>query len=174
MSPNRVIELDNICSDNDLLPDGAKPGPESMLINGQWGLGSRVRAGCNLSEEISLKVGVHQGSCLSPLLFITVQNSSLKEFHTTCSWENLYIQIFNVNWHFKFWYCCFKIWPRKSKVKVIVQSHIVGPTFYQLRSLNHLMSFGPPIPEVQLFQILTRKIHGQGHRSRLQLVQHQF
>ena len=36
------------------------------------------------------------------------------------------------------------------------------------------MSIGPHIPEVQVFQILTGKIHGQGHRSRLQLVQHPF
>ena len=33
---------------------------------------SRVWVCCNLSEEFSVKVGVHQGPCLSPLMFITV------------------------------------------------------------------------------------------------------
>ena len=34
---------------------------------------SRVRAGEGLSEEDEVKVSVHQGSVLSPLLFIIVQ-----------------------------------------------------------------------------------------------------
>ena len=33
---------------------------------------SRLCVGCNMREEFSVKVGVHQGSCLSPLLFIMV------------------------------------------------------------------------------------------------------
>ena len=41
---------------------------------------------CNLREEFSVKVEVHQGSCLSPLLFITLMEALYQEFHT----ENLY------------------------------------------------------------------------------------
>ena len=37
-----------------------------------WKNRSRVCAGCNLSEEFRVKKGVHQGSCLSPLLLITI------------------------------------------------------------------------------------------------------
>ena len=35
-------------------------------------------------------VGVHQGSVLSPLLFITVLDALPKAFRTTCPWELLY------------------------------------------------------------------------------------
>ena len=49
---------------------------------------SRVRAGCNLSNKFSVKVSVHQGSCLSPLWFIMVLKAHSKEFHIGCPWEN--------------------------------------------------------------------------------------
>ena len=49
---------------------------------------SRVRIGCNLSEEFSVKVGVHQGFNLSPLLFIAVLEARSQEFHTGCLWQN--------------------------------------------------------------------------------------
>ena len=48
---------------------------------------SRVRVCCNLSEEFSVKVGVHHGSCWSPLLFIMVLDALSKEFRTGCPWE---------------------------------------------------------------------------------------
>ena len=61
-------------------------------------------------------------------------------------------------------YSIFKIWPWKSKVKVMgevdIKSHSMGPTFY--RPFNS-MSIGHPIPEIWLFQNLTLKIQGQGH-----------
>ena len=41
---------------------------------------SRVRIGSNLSEEFSVKVGVQEGSCLSPLLFVTVLETLSQEF----------------------------------------------------------------------------------------------
>ena len=37
-----------------------------------------------------MKVGLHQGSVLSPLLFIIVLEASSREFRTGCSWELLY------------------------------------------------------------------------------------
>ena len=60
----------------------------------------------------------------------------------------------------------FKIWPWKSKVKVMVevtvQSHNVGLASYRLTSLS--FHFGrPPILENQHFQNLTLKIKGQDH-----------
>ena len=51
---------------------------------------SRVHVGCNLSEAFSLKVGVHQGSCLSLRLFIKVLDALSQEFGTECPLENLY------------------------------------------------------------------------------------
>ena len=37
-----------------------------------------------------MQVGVHQGSVLSPLLFIIVQGALSREFRTSCPWELLY------------------------------------------------------------------------------------
>ena len=40
----------------------------------------RVRVGEGLSKEFEVKVGVHQRSVLSPLLFIIVQEALSREF----------------------------------------------------------------------------------------------
>ena len=42
------------------------------------------------SDDFSVKVGVHQGSVLSPLLFIIVLEALSEEFRTGCPWELLY------------------------------------------------------------------------------------
>ena len=42
------------------------------------------------SEEFEVKVGVHQGSVLSPLLFITVLEALSQEFRPGVPWEDLY------------------------------------------------------------------------------------
>ena len=63
-------------------------------------------------------------------------------------------------------YSIFKIWPWKSKVKVMgevdIESHKVDVTSYRLASLSS-MSIGHPFPEIRLFQNFTLKIQGQGH-----------
>ena len=46
-------------------------------------VGSRVRVGDGYSEEFGVGVGVHQGSVLSPLLFIIVLEALSREFHTS-------------------------------------------------------------------------------------------
>ena len=51
---------------------------------------SRVRVGDGYSEEFGVGVGVHQGSVLSPLLFIIEALS--REFRTGCPWELLYAE----------------------------------------------------------------------------------
>ena len=51
---------------------------------------SRVRVGNGYSEEFGVKVGVHQGSVLSLLLFIIVLEALSWEFRTGCPWEPLY------------------------------------------------------------------------------------
>ena len=51
---------------------------------------SRVRVGDGYSEEFGVGVGVHQGSVLSPLLFIIVLEALSREFLTGCPWELLY------------------------------------------------------------------------------------
>ena len=51
---------------------------------------SRVRVGDGYSEEFGVGVGVHQGSVLSPLLFIIVLEALSREFRTGCPWKLLY------------------------------------------------------------------------------------
>ena len=51
---------------------------------------SRVRVGDGYSEEFGVGVGVHQGSVLSPLLFIIVLEALSREFRTGCPWELLF------------------------------------------------------------------------------------
>ena len=51
---------------------------------------SRVRVGDGYSEKFGVGVGVHQGSVLSPLLFIIVLEALSREFCTGCPWELLY------------------------------------------------------------------------------------
>ena len=51
---------------------------------------SRVCVGEGYSEEFEVKVGVHQGSVLSPLLFIIVLEALSREFRSGVPWEDLY------------------------------------------------------------------------------------
>ena len=51
---------------------------------------SSVRVGDGYSEAYGVGVGVHQGSVLSPLLFIIVIEALSREFRTGCPWELLY------------------------------------------------------------------------------------
>ena len=51
---------------------------------------SRVRVGEGFSKEFEVKVGVHQGSALSPLLFIIVLEALSREFRAGVPWEDLY------------------------------------------------------------------------------------
>ena len=57
-----------------------------MYANAQ----SRVRVGEGFSKEFEVKVGVHQGSVLSPLLFIIVLEAFSREFRAGVPWEDLY------------------------------------------------------------------------------------
>ena len=51
---------------------------------------SRVRVGEGYSEEFEVKVGVHQGSVLSPLLFIIVLEALSRKFRYGVPLEDLY------------------------------------------------------------------------------------
>ena len=51
---------------------------------------SSIHVGEGYSEEFEVKVGVHQGSVLSPLLFIIVLEALSREFCSEVHWEDLY------------------------------------------------------------------------------------
>ena len=54
---------------------------QSMYEN----VSSRVRVGDGYSDAFEVKVGVHQGSVLSPLLFIMVTENSIQTVLGNCS-----------------------------------------------------------------------------------------
>ena len=51
---------------------------------------SKVRVNGSYRDEFEVKLGVHQGSVSSPLLFIKVLEALSREFCTSCPWELLY------------------------------------------------------------------------------------
>ena len=62
-----------------------------LLVQGMYANARiRVRVGEGYSEEFEVKVGVHQGSVLSPLLFIVVLEALSREFRSWVPWEDLY------------------------------------------------------------------------------------
>ena len=63
----------------------------ARLVQGMYSNArSRVRVGEGYSEEFEVKVGVHQGSVFSPLLFIIVLEALSREFRCGVPWEDLY------------------------------------------------------------------------------------
>ena len=57
----------------------------------------RVRVNGKLGQPFDVQVGLHQGSVLSPLLFIIVLEALSKEFRTGSPWELLYQTANNQN-----------------------------------------------------------------------------
>ena len=51
-----------------------------------------MHVGGGYSEEFEVKAGVHQGSVLSPLLFIIVLEALSHEFLSGIHWEDLYAE----------------------------------------------------------------------------------
>ena len=63
----------------------------SELVQGMYANArSHVRVGEGYSEEFEVKVGVHQGSVLSLLLFIIVLEALSREFRSGVPWEDLH------------------------------------------------------------------------------------
>ena len=71
-----------------------KLGVEEWIVQLVQGMDANARScvhvGEGYSEEFEVKVGVHQGSVLSPLLFIIVLEALSQEFRSGVPWEDLY------------------------------------------------------------------------------------
>ena len=63
-----------------------------MLLKKNFERKSRVPVGEGFSKKFEVKVGVHQGSVLSPLLFIIVLEALSREFRAGVPWET-YMQM---------------------------------------------------------------------------------
>ena len=62
------------------------------LVQGMYSIArSHVRVAEGYSEEFEVKVGVHQGSVLSPLLFIIVLEILSRELRCGVPWDDLVI-----------------------------------------------------------------------------------
>ena len=62
-----------------------------QLVQGMYSSDrSHVHVGEGYSEEFDMKVGVHQGSVLCPLLFISVLEALSHKFRCGVPWEDLY------------------------------------------------------------------------------------
>ena len=62
-----------------------------MNVQGMYeNVWSRVRVGEGISDEFEVRVGVHQGSVLNPLLFIIVLEALSQEFRVGVPWGDLY------------------------------------------------------------------------------------
>ena len=60
-----------------------------QLVQGMYANAwSRVRVGEGYSEEFEVKVGVHRGSVLRPLLFIIVLEALSCKFRSGVPWED--------------------------------------------------------------------------------------
>ena len=55
-----------------------------------WHAKSKIRINNSFSEAFDVKVGVHQGSVLSPFLFVIVLEALSRDFSTGAPWELLY------------------------------------------------------------------------------------
>ena len=71
-----------------------KVGVEEWLINTVMAMyencKSAVSVNGSIGQAFGVKVGVHQGSVLSPVLFIIVMEALSREFRTGAPWELLY------------------------------------------------------------------------------------
>ena len=57
------------------------------MYKGTW---TTVRCGAGGTKQFEIKVGVHQGSCLSPLLFIIVMDAISEAVRRPVPWDMLY------------------------------------------------------------------------------------
>ena len=62
-----------------------------QLVQGMYANAWRsIRVGEGYNEEFDVKVGVHQGLVLSPLLYIIVREALSRKFCSGVPWEDLY------------------------------------------------------------------------------------
>jgi len=69
---------------------GVKEWLVSAVMSMYLGAKTTVRTVYGNSKSFAVKVGMHQGSALSPLLFVIVMEAISREFRVALPWELLY------------------------------------------------------------------------------------
>lgn len=64
------------------------------MIGLDEGTASTIKTMVGTSDEFEIGVGVHQGSVLTPILFITVMEAATLEVREEALWESLYADDF--------------------------------------------------------------------------------
>ena len=105
-----------------------------------------ARINNTFSEKFGIKVGVHQGSVLSPLLFVIVMEALSQDCRRRCPWELLYADALVIMGEsldgllnqFTAWKDSFdakELWVYISKTKILVGNalaeRLVDPSKYQ-------------------------------------------
>jgi len=76
---------------------GVKEWLVSAVMSMYTGAKTVVRTVYRNSNNFEVEVGMHQGSALSPLLFVTVMEALSREFRVALSWDLLYADNLVVN-----------------------------------------------------------------------------
>ena len=101
---------------------------------------SRVRINNTVGKKFGVKVGVHQGSVLSPLLFIIVLEALSMDFREGLPWEMLYADdlviiaktLEELNARYSAWKSSMEskgLRVNKGKTKVMISNMVNGPVF---------------------------------------------
>ena len=127
------------------------------------GIKTRVKTRCGRTEYFEVKVGLHQGSALSPLLFIIIMDVLAEEARTKPPWAMLFADdlvlvsetIEEVEEELERWRAVIEnkgLRISRSKTEYLVPSHQQGVVKLE----------GEPLPSVNSFKYLGSVIDGSG------------
>ena len=127
------------------------------------GTKTRVKTRCGETEYFEVKVGLHQGSALSPLLFIIIMDVLAEEARTTPPWAMLFADdlvlvsetVEEVEEELERWRAVIEnkgLRISRSKTEYLVPSHQQGVVKLE----------GEPLPSVNSFKYLGSVIDGSG------------
>ena len=134
-----------------------------MIQDMYGGTRTRVKTRCGRTEYFEVKVGLHQGSALSPLLFIIIMDVLAEEARTKPPWAMLFADdlvlvsetVEEVEEELERWRAVIEnkgLRISRSKTEYLVPSHQQGVVKLE----------GEPLPSVNSFKYLGSVIDGSG------------